>query len=89
MRWRRWQSSPVTGESAKETVKTTAQGRPGTSGEPVVTYSCAFYFAREAAGALARPAFPAPFIRRVFVQTLGRHRVARSRSAVLGSLTIK
>ena len=27
-RWRRWQESPVTGESAKETVKTTGQGRP-------------------------------------------------------------
>jgi hypothetical protein len=26
---RRWQTSPVTGESAEETVKTIAQGRPG------------------------------------------------------------
>src|SRR5271166_2816406 len=30
---RRWQKSPVTGESTKETVKTIAQGRPGISGE--------------------------------------------------------
>jgi hypothetical protein len=29
IRKRRWQESPVTGESAKETVKTIAQGRPG------------------------------------------------------------
>jgi len=28
-RWRWWQTSPVTKESAKETVKTIAQGRPG------------------------------------------------------------
>jgi hypothetical protein len=34
---RRWQKSPVTGESTKETVKTIAQGRPGYSGEPSVT----------------------------------------------------
>ena len=51
-RRRRWQKSPVTGESAKETVKTIAQGRPGISGEPVVTMLvCFIYFAREAAGA--------------------------------------
>jgi hypothetical protein len=29
LRRRRWQKSPVTGESTKETVKTIAQGRPG------------------------------------------------------------
>jgi hypothetical protein len=51
-RRRRWQKSPVTGESTKETVKTIAQGRPGQSGEPVVTtLVCFIYFAREAAGA--------------------------------------
>ena len=49
---RRWQKSPVTGESAKETVKTIAQGRPGRSGEPVVTTLVYFVFiVREAAGA--------------------------------------
>jgi hypothetical protein len=53
LRWRRWQESPVTEESAEETVKTIAQGRPGCSGEPVVTMLvCLFHFAREAAGAL-------------------------------------
>jgi len=41
----------VTGESTKETVKTIAQGMPGVSGVTVVTNSCAFYFAHEAAGA--------------------------------------
>jgi hypothetical protein len=49
---RRWQKSPVTGESAKETVKTIAQGRPGYLGKPVVTMLvCYIHFAREAAGA--------------------------------------
>jgi hypothetical protein len=58
---RRWQTSPVTGESAKETVKTIARGMPGCYGEPVVTNSsCFLIFAREAMGAAGRPAFPAP-----------------------------
>jgi hypothetical protein len=49
---RRWQESPVTGESAEETVKTIAQGRPDETGEPVVTtLVCFLSFAREAAGA--------------------------------------
>jgi hypothetical protein len=30
-RRRRWQTSPITGESTKETVKTIAQGMPGVS----------------------------------------------------------
>jgi hypothetical protein len=52
LRRRRWQKSPVTGESTKETVKTIAQGRPGVSGKPVVTtLVCFTNFAREAAGA--------------------------------------
>jgi hypothetical protein len=51
-RRRRWQMSPVTGESAEETVKTIAQGRPGETGEPVVTTLVWFLsFPREAAGA--------------------------------------
>jgi hypothetical protein len=50
-RKRRWQTSPVTGESAKETVKTTARGMPGVSGVTVVTNSRVFYTTREAAGA--------------------------------------
>src|SRR3979411_2326499 len=49
---RRWQQSPVTGKSTKETVKTIARGKPGRSGEPVVTtLVCSNYFARETAGA--------------------------------------
>jgi hypothetical protein len=51
LRWRRWQTSPVSGESTKETVKTIVQGRPGDLGEPVVTNACAFYTTHAAAGA--------------------------------------
>jgi hypothetical protein len=61
---RRWQESPVTGESSKETVKTIARGMPGDSGVTAVTMLvCFFIFAREAAGATSarhslRPLIP-------------------------------
>src|SRR6202045_3111216 len=48
-------------KSSKETVKTIAQGMLGETGGPVVTtLVCFLFFAREAAGATAHPAFPAP-----------------------------
>ena len=59
-RGRRWQESPVTGESAKETVKTIARGMPGDSGVTVVTNACAFYHCARGCGRIGRPAFPAP-----------------------------
>ncbi len=59
-RGRRWQTSPVTGESAKETVKTTARGMPDVSGVTVVTNACAFYHGARGCGRAERPAFPAP-----------------------------
>jgi hypothetical protein len=58
---RRWQKSPVTGESTEETVKTIAQGMLGVSGEPVVTtLVCFFHFAREAMGAAGTRHFLRP-----------------------------
>jgi hypothetical protein len=51
IRRRRWQESPVTGESTKEAVKTIARGMPGDSGVTVVTNACAFYTTHAAAGA--------------------------------------
>src|SRR3954469_12513960 len=51
IRQRRWQKSPVTGESTKETVKTIARGMPGVSGVTVVTNARVFYTTRAAAGA--------------------------------------
>ena len=59
-RERRWQESPVTGMSAKETVKTIAQGRPGDSAKPVVSNSRAFYTCTRGHGCGEHPAFPAP-----------------------------
>src|SRR6478735_11426106 len=50
-RGRRWQKSPVAGESTKETVKTIARGMPGVSGVTVVTNARAFYTTRAAADA--------------------------------------
>jgi hypothetical protein len=41
---------PVTRESPKETVKTIAQGRPGVSGEPVVTNLRVYYFYTQGCG---------------------------------------
>jgi len=42
-------------------VKTIARGMPGVFGVTVVTMLvCSFYFAYETAGAIERPAFPAP-----------------------------
>jgi len=54
-RWscrRRWQESPVAGESALYAVKTIARETPGGLAEPVVTLLvCFLHFARGAAGA--------------------------------------
>src|ERR1700730_15155736 len=60
-RRRRWQKSPVTGESTKETVKTIAQGMPVDGVVPVVTNSCVFLLSHARLWVLAKhPAFPAP-----------------------------
>jgi len=58
---RRWQTSPVTEESAKETVKTIARGMPGASGVTVVTLLvCSHFLRTQGCGRIERPAFPAP-----------------------------
>ena len=46
IRGRRWQKEFVTGESAKETVKTIAQGRPDDSAYTCGLYPCAFLLHR-------------------------------------------
>src|SRR4051794_13361483 len=74
---RRWQTSPVTGESAKETVKTIARGMPGDSRWGRGDYArVLFYFAREATGALdARHSLRPPMFRwRESKQQLARMR---------------
>jgi hypothetical protein len=82
---RRWQKSPVTGESTKETVKTIAQGRPGVSGGPVVTTLVCFLFCTRGCGCSGHPAFPAPsdFSEGpTFTATTRAKCAARSRSCV-------
>src|ERR1019366_10358796 len=63
-RRRRWQTSPVAGESTKETVKTIARGMPGVSGVTVVTNARVYYHYTRGCGRLGRPAFPAPSVER-------------------------
>jgi hypothetical protein len=59
LRW--WQTSPVTKESTKETVKTIARGMPGETGVTVVTLLvCFVLFCTRGCGRIERPAFPAP-----------------------------
>jgi hypothetical protein len=80
---RRWQEGPVTGESAEETVKTIAQGRPDETGGPVVTtLVCFLFFAREAAGAAGTRLSLRPLFFEGMVGIPRAHCVARSRRRV-------
>src|ERR1700720_2951228 len=73
IRRRRWQKSPIAGESTKETVKTIACGNAGCSGATVVTNSRVFYTTREAAGATGTRHSPRPlFSGRIVPAQLGR-----------------
>jgi hypothetical protein len=59
IRGRRWQESPVTGESAKETVKTIRAGNAGPIRRTCGDYArVLFSFARETAGAVGAPGVP-------------------------------
>jgi len=85
-RRRRWQKSPVTGESTKETVKTIAQGRPG------VPVTCGDYtrvlptHCTRGCGCIGHPAFPAPSVFSRVVRTTTRaFRAARMRTHVLNT----
>jgi hypothetical protein len=57
-------TSPITGESTKEAVKTIARGMPDVSGVTVVTCLRAFIFARKATGATGARHSLLPLIRR-------------------------
>src|SRR5438067_9439215 len=61
-RWRRWQTSPVTGKSAKETVKTIARGMPGCSGVTVVTMLVCFFILHARLRAHRAPGIPCALI---------------------------
>src|SRR5207248_97502 len=55
---RRWQTSPVTGKSTKETVKTIAGGMPGVSGVTVVTMLVCFFILHARLRAHRAPGIP-------------------------------
>ena len=72
-RRRRWQTSPVTGESSKETVNTIAQGNAGLPGGPVVTtLVCYLHTAHEAAGAAGTRLSLRPLRGPTFLHSFGR-----------------
>src|SRR4030081_2962300 len=73
IRKRRWQKSPVTGESAKETVKTIACGNAGRSGVLVVTrVRSTNTKCTRGRGCSGHPAFPTPSLGRKINARLGR-----------------
>jgi hypothetical protein len=55
---RRWQTSPVTGESPKETVKTIARGMPGDPGVTVVTMLVCFFISHTRLRVQRAPGIP-------------------------------
>src|SRR3979490_1274224 len=70
---RRWQESPVAGESTKETVKTIACGNAGCSGGLVVTtLVCVTTLCARGCGCSGHPAFPTPSVGRKIQAQLGR-----------------
>src|ERR1700730_15517295 len=73
VRGRRWQKSPITGESTKETVKTIACGNAGRF-RCTRCYSCAFYYYKctRGRGCNGHPAFPTPSLGGRAKQGLGR-----------------
>jgi hypothetical protein len=89
-RRRRWQTSPVTGESAKETVKTIACGNAGCSGVSAVDTRVLSTFAHEAAGAAGTRRSPRPliFLGERFGAELGR-RASRECERISGFCCLK
>jgi hypothetical protein len=76
---------PISGESTKQPLTPSRAGMPGDSGGLVVTNSCAFYFAREAAGASRARHSPRPLGADVDA-SLGHFHAARTWTLVLPSL---
>src|SRR5438067_11187980 len=79
-RWRRWQTSPVTGKSTKETVKTIARGMPGEPGVTVVTMLVCSFILHARLRARRAPGIPCALS--LWVKhscTTRAHRVARTR----------
>src|SRR5216684_6578518 len=81
IRRRRWQKSPVTGESTTYAVKTIAQGMPGVPGYLWLLPLC-FLHCTGGCGCSGHPAFPTPS-RGAEISCMTRaHRAARSRTCI-------
>jgi hypothetical protein len=78
---RRWQESPVTGESTEHAVKTIAQGRPGKPGVPVVTMLVCFLISHARLRVRRAPGFPCALFyqRDKMSASLGREQASRDR----------
>src|ERR1700761_128972 len=72
IRWRWWQTSPVTRKSTKETVAPSRAGMLGDSGATVVTNARATTFYTRGCGCIGYPAFPTPSIGRNELAKLGQ-----------------
>jgi hypothetical protein len=76
---------PISGKSAKETVKTIACGNAGFSGATVVTNARAFYQYTRGCGCIGHPAFPTPSLGGRFILCTTRALCAAGmRNCVLG-----
>ena len=64
--------SPITGESAEETVNTIACGNAGFSGATVVTNARVYYHYTRGCGCIEHPAFPTPSDFRAEVKDITR-----------------
>ena len=76
---RRWQTSPVTGKSTKETVKTIARGMPGEPGVTVVTILVCFFILHARLRAHRAPGIPCALSWAEESCKTRAHRVVRSR----------
>ena len=83
IRRRRWQKSPVTGESTTYAVKTIAQGMPGVPGYLWLLPLC-FLHCTGGCGCSGHPAFPAPSSGERLNAQLGRIASRREREVVCG-----
>src|ERR1019366_5434002 len=79
---RRWQQSPVTGESTKETVNTIACGNAGCPGATVVTNACVLLPYTRGCGCNGHPAFPTPSLGGSFRPDSGAIRAAGMRNCI-------
>ena len=80
---RRWQTSPVTGESAKQLLKPSRAGMPGVPGATVVTNARAYYHYTRGCGCNGHPAFPTPSLGEGFKHNSGASRRGKAEAYLM------